>query len=370
MGDGNINYSPGEDKVCTLIWDKSVLKLIDQRKLPFREEYVICNTYRKVADAIRNMTVRGAPAIGVVAGYGVALASMEFKGSSKNEFISYIRDSIKMLSKTRPTAVNLFWAINKMEKVLDVSKNLPLAEIKAKLIEEAESIEQQDLDTNLKIGENGKKIFDNSKKKIKVLTHCNAGALATSGYGTALGVIRSLAGDGKIEKVIVDETRPYLQGARLTSWELYKEKIPFYIITDNMAGYFMSSGEVDAVIVGADRITLNGDTANKIGTLGLSIMAKYYHIPFYIAAPVSTIDFSMKSGRGIPIEQRGEGEVREIMGTEIVPEYMHVKNPAFDVTPGSNITAIITEEGVIYSPFRKNIGKIVSRANNNKEVGV
>jgi len=245
-----------------------------------------------------------------------------------------------------------------------------LAEWKRYLIAAKTKIERQDLNINFKIGENGKKIFDRYKNKIKILTHCNAGALATSGYGTAIGVIRSLGREGKVEKVIVDETRPYLQGARLTSWELYKEKIPFHIITDNMAGYFMSKGEIDAVIVGADRISLNGDTANKIGTLGLSIMTKYYSIPFYIAAPISTIDTSIESGKYIPIEQRGENEVREVMGTKIIPEYMPVKNPAFDVTPCGNITAIITEKGVIEPPFKENIKKIVTSADNtDKEMG-
>jgi len=370
MGNGNINYCHEENEVRTLIWDRASLKLIDQRKLPFKEEYVVCNTCREVADAISDMVVRGAPAIGVTAGYGVALASLEFNGDGRDKFISYIKDSIKVLSKTRPTAVNLFWALGRMEKVLDCSKNLKLDKVKINLAKEAEKIERQDLNINFKIGENGKKIFDRYKNKIKILTHCNAGALATSGYGTAIGVIRSLDREGKIEKVIVDETRPCLQGARLTSWELYKEKIPFHIITDNMAGYFMSKGEIDTVIVGADRVSLNGDTANKIGTLGLSIMAKYYSIPFYIAAPISTIDTSIESGKYIPIEQRGENEVREVMGTKIIPEYMPVKNPAFDVTPCGNITAIITEKGVIEPPFKENIKKIVTSADNtDKETG-
>lgn len=360
MGDRNLKNNLKGSNISTLIWDRKSLRLIDQRKLPFRQVYINCSTYEEVAGAIRGMVVRGAPAIGVAAGYGVALAAVKFKGSSKDDFIYHIQNSIKVLSETRPTAVNLFWALDRMKKVLDKSKNLSLEEVRLKLVEEAERIEKQDLNINLRIGENGKEIFT-SYKKIKILTHCNAGALATSGYGTALGVIRSLDKEGKVEKVIVCETRPYLQGARLTSWELYQEGIPLFVITDNMAGYFMSRGDVDAIIVGADRIALNGDSANKIGTLSLSIIAKYYNIPFYVAAPISTIDENLKKGNDIPIERRGEEEIREVMGKEIIPRYIPVKNPAFDVTPNGNISAIITEEGVIYPPFEKNMGKIISK---------
>jgi methylthioribose-1-phosphate isomerase len=246
-----------------------------------------------------------------------------------------------------------------MKKILHESKHLTVDEIKQKLLDRAKKIEEEDLSINYRIGKNGKDIF--SKNKLKVLTHCNAGALATSGYGTALAVIRSLHSAGKIENVIVDETRPYLQGARLTAWELYQEKIPFFIITDNMAGYFMSKKMVDAVIVGADRVASNGDSANKIGTLGVSILAKYYDIPFYIAAPKSTIDTGICSGGDIPIEERQPSEIREIMGTRIIPDYMPVRNPSFDVTPSGNITAIITEEGVVYPPFKKNLGKLIKK---------
>lgn len=341
-------------KVRTFIWDRKSLKLIDQRRLPFEEKYVVCHTYQEVANSIEDMVVRGAPAIGVVAGYGVALAATRFEGKNKDEFLSIIKESIDTLSRTRPTAVNLFWALDRMERVVEENRNSTIEEIKVKLIQEAEKIEKQDLEVNLRIGRNGEELFENGKK-FKILTHCNAGALATSGYGTALGVIRSLAEKKKIEVVIIDETRPYLQGARLTSWELYQEGIPFFIITDNMAGYFMAKGEVDAVIVGADRIALNGDSANKIGTLGLSIMAKYYKLPFYIAAPLSTIDSEIESGKQIPIENRNGEEVRKVMGVEIIPSYMSVKNPAFDITPATNITAIITEEKVIFPPFKEGI---------------
>ncbi|MBM3713260.1 MAG: S-methyl-5-thioribose-1-phosphate isomerase, partial [Actinobacteria bacterium] len=287
------------------------------------------------------------------------LAALKYRGSNKDEFIRFVLNKIDLISATRPTAVNLFWSMKKMRKVISDNKNLSIDKIREKLIKEAGLIERQDYAINRRIGENGAKIFVKSKKKLKIFTHCNAGALATSGYGTALGVIRSLHEYGKVANVIVDETRPYLQGARLTAWELYQEGISFFIVTDNMSGYFMARGEVDIVIVGADRVAANGDTANKIGTLSLSILAKYYKIPFYIAAPVSTIDLQTKSGKDIPIEYRGADEIRTIFGEKIIPDYMPVSNPAFDVTPNENIkTAIITEKGVIYSPCRKNIKKL------------
>lgn len=357
MGDGDLRKS-GSSNVRTLIWNKKTLKLIDQRELPFKQIYVNCKTSNDVGSAIKDMVVRGAPAIGVTAGYGVALAASEFTGKDRLAFIAHLKSSIGMLSKTRPTAINLFWALGRMSKAIDKNSNLGIDELRKIIIREAEDIEEEDLQINYRLGENGKGIFTNSRKKLKILTHCNAGALATSGYGTALGVIRSLRRAGKVKNVIVDETRPYLQGARLTAWELYQEKIPFFIISDNMSGYFMSEGEVDIVVVGADRIAANGDSANKIGTMSISIMAKYFDIPFYIAAPLSTIDAKTKNGLKIPIEQRGEEEVRKVLGKIIIPEYMPVRNPAFDVTPNQNITAIITEKGVIYPPFEENIKKI------------
>jgi methylthioribose-1-phosphate isomerase len=358
MGNRDMSLNPEESRVCTLIWDGSVLKLLDQRRLPFEEAYLECRSAAAVARAIREMVVRGAPAIGVAAGYGVSLAALEFQGEDKQKFVEHVNKSIKLLSSSRPTAVNLFWALGRMKRVLENTIDLDVCKIIEKLIEEAVRIEKQDLKINLKIGQNGKKIFAKCKAKIRILTHCNAGALATSGYGTALAVIRSLDSEGKIENVIVDETRPFLQGARLTAWELHRDGIPFFIISDNMAGYFMSKGEVDAVLVGADRIAANGDTANKIGTLSLSILAKYFKIPFYVAAPISTVDIEMESGDNIPIEHRNEREVREVLGKIIIPEFMAVKNPAFDVTPAGNITAIITEKEVIYPPYKKNISRI------------
>jgi methylthioribose-1-phosphate isomerase len=359
MGNRDMSHHLEESRISTLIWTGSVLKLLDQRRLPFEEVYLECRSAASVAGAIREMVVRGAPAIGVAAGYGVALGALEFKGKDKGKFIEYVNKSIKLLSGSRPTAVNLFWALDRMKNILKNTLELDVSKATQRLIEEAVKIEKQDLEINLKIGHNGKKIFSGSKAKIKILTHCNAGALATSGYGTALAVIRSLNSEGKIENIIVDETRPFLQGARLTAWELHHDKIPFFIISDNMAGYFMAKGEVDAVLVGADRIASNGDTANKIGTLSLSILAKYFKIPFYVAAPVSTVDIETESGDNIPIEHRNEKEVREVLGKIIIPEFMAVKNPAFDVTPAENITAIVTEKVLIYPPYRKNIKRIL-----------
>jgi methylthioribose-1-phosphate isomerase len=358
----------GDNNVKTLIWDNKSLKLIDQRKLPFEEIYIDCKTADDVAIAIKDMVVRGAPAIGVTAAYGAALASRQYTGNDRAEYIRFLYEKFRMLGDTRPTAVNLFWAINRMkgivEKVLNEGNSYTndaglIGAIKDRLVLEAQNIEREDIEINLSLGKNGASIFAASGNKLKILTHCNAGALATAGYGTALGVIRSLYSEDKVENVIVDETRPYLQGARLTAWELYTEGIPFFIISDNMSGYFMSKGMVDIVVVGADRVAANGDAANKIGTLSVSILAKYFNIPFYIAAPVSTIDINTETGDKIPIEQRDDNEVREIMGERIIPAYMPVANPSFDVTPNKNISAIITERGIIYPPFKENIKRVL-----------
>jgi methylthioribose-1-phosphate isomerase len=359
-----------KSNVKTLIWDNKSLKLIDQRKLPFEEIYVDCITADDVGIAIKDMVVRGAPAIGVAAAYGAALAAKQYAGDDESEFLTFLNAKLKMLGNTRPTAVNLFWAINRIkgivEKTINQSNSYPsdtglINTIKDNLAIEAQNIEREDQEINLRLGKNGASIFSARVDKLKILTHCNAGALATAGYGTALGVIRSLYSDGKVENVIVDETRPYLQGARLTAWELYREEIPFFVISDNMSGYFMSKGMVDIVVVGADRVAANGDTANKIGTLSVSILAKYFNIPFYIAAPVSTIDINTIDGSKIPIEQRDDNEVREILGKRIIPDYMPVENPSFDVTPNENISAIITEKCVIYPPFKENIKRLAEK---------
>lgn len=355
------------NKVRTLEWDDKVLKLIDQRKLPLTKEYFVCETYEKVFYAIKEMVVRGAPAIGVTAAYGVAIAAYQYNGNSKKQFMAFMKKALTVLESSRPTAVNLFWALKRMEKILADFKDEDIRDIREKLVREAQKIQTEDVKTNELIGENGVRAFNeifNEKKELKILTHCNAGALATAGYGTALGVIRSLARKQKVKHVIVDETRPYLQGARLTAWELHEEKIPYFIITDNMAAYMMGNNEVDAIVVGADRIAANGDTANKIGTFGVSVLAQYFKIPFFVAAPLSTIDTGIQSGKEIPIEQRDGKEIREIMGCKIVPDFMLVKNPSFDVTPGKNITAIITEKMIIKSPFKSNIRALFNKAEN------
>jgi len=345
-------------KVQTLIWDERNLHLIDQRKLPFIKEYEVCDTFEKVAAAIKDMVVRGAPAIGVSAAYGAAIAALQYEGSTKEDFKKYFENALECLAASRPTAVNLFWALKRMKDVFIDNEDHDIASIKKALVAEAEKTEYEDVLINKKIGESGIEAFKDFKSSVRILTHCNAGALATAGYGTALGVIRSLASVGKIKNVVVDETRPYLQGARLTAWELEQENIPFFIITDNMAAHMMSKGEVDAVVAGADRIASNGDSANKIGTLGVSILASYYNIPFFIAAPLSTIDISIKTGSQIPIEERDGREVREVLGKRIISDEMPVRNPSFDVTPAANITGIITEKGVIYPPFTENIERL------------
>jgi len=337
-----------------LKWTGDSLFLLDQRKLPLREEWVECKDYECVAKAIEEMVVRGAPAIGVVAAYGVVLGAKKVAKETKNflDFKAKLELIINRLAATRPTAVNLFWALKKMKRIVEAGRNIE--DIVSALETEAVNIEQQDVETNRKIGQYGSELL--SSREV-VLTHCNTGALATAGYGTALGVIRAAFEAGKEITVYVDETRPYLQGARLTAWELQQEGIPYYLITDNMAGWLMASGEITCVIVGADRIALNGDTANKIGTYALSVLAKEHGIPFYVAAPTSTFDLSIRTGKEIPIEERAPEEVLfcHCRDCRIAPYGAKVKNPAFDVTPHENITAIITEKGVINSPNEEKI---------------
>jgi len=337
-----------------LKWTGESLLLLDQRKLPLKEEWIECRDYQCVAKAIEDMVVRGAPAIGVVAAYGVVLGAKEVAKRAKSyvDFKAKVELIINRLAATRPTAVNLFWALRRMRRIVEAGQRIE--DIIEALETEAVNIERQDVETNRKIGFYGAELL--SSREV-ILTHCNTGALATAGYGTALGVIRAAVEMGKDITVFVDETRPYLQGARLTAWELSQEGIPYYLITDNMAGYFMALGEITAVIVGADRIARNGDTANKIGTYSLSVLAKEHGIPFYIAAPTSTFDLSIKSGAEIPIEERRPEEVLYCHCKEcrIAPLDAKVKNPAFDVTPHENITGIITEKGVINSPTEEKI---------------
>jgi methylthioribose-1-phosphate isomerase len=324
--------------------------MIDQRILPLREEFIEHSTYEEVAKSIKDMVIRGAPAIGVAAAMGIALGILH-TGENVEENFEKIAETI---SSTRPTAVNLFWAVERMKKLFARYKdNLPL--LKQKMVEEALTIDREDVEINKKIGQNGQVLLKSGQT---VLTHCNAGALATAGYGTALGVIRAAVDSGKKIAVVADETRPYLQGARLTVWELQQDHIPVKLITDNMAGYLMSKGIIDAVIVGADRIAGNGDAANKIGTYSVAILADYHHIPFYVAAPVSTIDFSIETGKEIPIEERGKEEVTNFMNQPTARPGTEVYNPAFDVTPHHLVTAIITEKKVLYPDYQVEIAKL------------
>lgn len=334
--------------IKTIEWLGDSVRLIDQRKLPLKKVFVRCQSYQSVAFAIKSMQIRGAPAIGVAAAFGIALGGLKIKTENNEKFVSEIKKISDVIAKTRPTAVNLFWAIRRMNGLVVKNSNRPVAVLKKMLVDEAIKIYNEDITINKRIGYLGAGLI---KKNDTILTHCNAGALATAGYGTALGVIRRAHEDGKKISVLVDETRPFLQGARLTSWELKEEGIPHVLITDNMAGYFMSKGIVNKVIVGADRIAANGDTANKIGTYSVAVLAKEHNIPFYVAAPLSTIDVSIPDGSHIPIEERNSREVTHIMGKQISPDGVDVFNPAFDVTPNKYISAIITEKGVLYPPF-------------------
>jgi methylthioribose-1-phosphate isomerase len=329
--------------VETILWTDDGVVMIDQRRLPREQVFVTCRTYLDVAEAIRNMTIRGAPAIGVAAAMGVALGVAE--GADFEEVCA-------TLAATRPTAVNLFWAIDRMRR-FDASLNgASRDERTARLIQEAKQIRLEDIAICEAIGRNGASLVPDHKT---VLTHCNAGALATAGYGTALGVIRAAVSAGKKIDVFADETRPFLQGARLTAWELQQDGIPVTLITDNMAGHFLHSGRIGCVVVGADRIAANGDVANKIGTYSLAVLAKENGVPFYVAAPVSTLDLTLASGDAIPIEQRAASEVTHVFGVAVAPENMGVENPAFDVTPARYVTAIITERGIARPPYEQSL---------------
>lgn len=319
--------------------------MIDQRVLPREERFVTCRTCEEVADAIRTMVIRGAPAIGVAAAMGVALGVAQ---ADKGRLDERLAEICATLAATRPTAVNLFWAIERMKRVYTASRALPLAELRRRLIAEAQQIRLEDIAINEAIGRNGAPLVPDGKT---VLTHCNAGALATAGYGTALGVIRAAVASGKTIDVFADETRPFLQGSRLTVWELQQDHIPATLITDGMAGHFLKSGRIGCVVVGADRIAANGDVANKVGTYSVAVLAKENGVPFFVAAPLSTLDLSLASGDQIPIEQRAAAEVTHVFGVAVAPEGTAAENPAFDVTPSRYVTAIITERGVARPPY-------------------
>ena len=343
-------------EVKTLEWKNDELILIDCTKLPTSEEYVICKDYKTLAEAIKILVVRGAPAIGVSAAYGVVLAAIQAQKETgtQKEYIDFIKKAIEELAETRPTAVNLFWGLNRMEEKLESVKDLPQDQIKEELLKEANKIYDEDIECNMNIGKYGNEVVP---QDARILTHCNAGALATAGYGTALGVVRYAHNQGKNIHVYADETRPLLQGSRLTAWELVKEDIPATLITDSMAGYAMKLGMIDMLVFGADRIALNGDVANKIGSYSISVLAKEHGIPVYVAAPLSTIDINIENGDQIPIEQRDKDEVRELFGTQTAPKEIDTFNPAFDVTPSQYITGIITEVGVLRPPYNLSIPK-------------
>ncbi len=338
--------------IKTIEWKDGKVKMIDQSKLPLKEEFFECSDYECVIDAIKSMKIRGAPAIGVAAAMGIALGAKNTLVNDADELLKEIDVICEKMRNTRPTAINLFWAIERMRKVVFSNTWAGVEGIKNALENEAIKIANEDVEVNKKMGELGAPLIKNGDG---ILTHCNAGSLATVKYGTALAPIYHSFKEGKKIHIYVDETRPRLQGARLTIWELNKENIPATLITDNMAGYFMAKGKIDKVFVGSDRIATNGDAANKIGTYSLAILAKEHKIPFYVVAPTSTIDFNVSSGNEIPIEERDESEVTHIGGVQIAPDGISVVNPAFDVTPHRLITAIVTEKGILYPPFEVKI---------------
>jgi methylthioribose-1-phosphate isomerase len=343
----------------TLEWKKGRLYLLDQRKLPLSESYVECSTYQEVARAIRNMTVRGAPAIGVAAAFGMVLGIRQFKSGTRAALKKHMDGVAQALVSTRPTAVNLVWAVERMGRLAFQKMGGGFQILCRELEKEALRILEEDLKANREMGRQGQVLIPDG---VSVLTHCNAGALATAGYGTALGVIRAAREAGKRVHVYVDETRPFLQGARLTTWELMKDRIPFTLITDNMAGWLMAQGKIHLAITGADRIAANGDAANKIGTYSVALLCRAHRIPFYVAAPLSTIDLSTERGEEIPIEERASTEVTNLQGRRLAPDTARVYNPAFDVTPHRLISAIITERGIVQRPYRSNLKKILSGA--------
>ena len=341
--------------VETIQWSPAGVVMIDQTKLPRETVFVTCKNYEEVAEAIRSMIIRGAPAIGVAAAMGVAIGMEQASEANPDAEFEVICST---LAGTRPTAVNLFWAIDRMKRLYAVHRGKPIAEIRAVLTAEAQAVYHEDIAICKRIGAHGAALVPDGKT---VLTHCNAGALATAGYGTALGVIRAAVEAGKKIDVFADETRPFLQGARLTAWELMEDGIPTTLITDNMAGHFMKAGRIGCVVVGADRIAANGDVANKVGTYTVAVLAKENGVPFYVAAPISTLDLTLATGDLIPIEERSASEVTHVFGVEIAPKGVGVENPAFDVTPNRYVTGIITERGVATAPFEESLRELAGK---------
>jgi len=342
--------------IQTLEWTPNGVVFIDQTKLPTEEVYVTCTTHQQVADVIRNMVVRGAPAIGVAAAMGIALGVKNSKAENGADLKKDFDQICETIRQTSNFSVNLFWAIRRMTEKFESLRARPTAQIQQALIDEAQRMHAEDIAANQAMGRHGATLMPSSGG---VLTHCNAGALATAGYGTALGVIRAAVEAGKKIHVYADETRPFLQGSRLTAWELMKDGIPTTVISDNMAGVMMQQGKIGAIVVGADRIAANGDVANKIGTYTLAILAKEHGIPFYVAAPISTVDLATPDGGKIPIEQRNAREVTHIAGKQMVPDGVQVENPAFDVTPAKYVAAIITERGIARAPYEQSLSELV-----------
>lgn len=345
--------SVNSDPVCAIRWNNDVLELLDQRILPGRHEYLTLTDVQGVADAIRDMVVRGAPAIGITAAYGVVLSARHHLSRSPASWRQAMAPDLQLLAASRPTAVNLFWALERMRKCIDAAGD---EDALARLLQEARAIHEEDLQANLRMGEYGAELI---QERCSVLTHCNAGALATGGYGTALGVIRTAYQRGLVERVYADETRPWLQGARLTAWEMVQESIPVTLIADSAAAHLMKTGKVAWVIVGSDRIAANGDVANKIGTYSLAVAARFHGVRFMVAAPTSTIDMSLASGDDIPIETRDAAELCTIAGQEVAARGSDAWNPVFDVTPASLVDAIVTERGVVLEPTAEKMAALM-----------
>lgn len=342
----------------TIEWKGDCVVMIDQRKLPVVEVYVTCNSASEVAKAIKTMVIRGAPAIGVAAAMGIALGMRKSKATGTKQFATEFQKTCDLMAGTRPTAVNLFWAIDRMKRAFaDAAQaGCSVDELTRRLETESQRIHDEDVASCKAMGAHGATLVPDSAR---ILTHCNAGALATAGYGTALGIVRAAVEQGKKIAVLADETRPFLQGGRLTAWELIKDGIDTTVITDNMAGAMMRLGHVDLVVVGADRVAANGDVANKVGTYSVAVLAKEHGLPFYVAAPISTIDLNTPDGGQIPIEERSEREVTHVGASRLTPEGAHIRNPAFDITPAQYVTAIVTERGIARPPYVESLAQLV-----------